>query len=291
MEYYRLPIAFSELVVTADRFHLKPLMSMLLFDGHFYLLALSKKRVRLFQGSQFGLSELDLPRMPDSLAEVLKYDMFEKQTQYHTGTPSRGGRRDAVYFGTGDADLDEDEYIQHFFHELNKNLHSVLTNESSPLILAGVEHLLSIYRKVNEYPFLLESNVTGSPTRASEKWLHERAWPIAEEHFRQTLEEAMEKYRGLRDSNNKLASDNLEAVFRASVEGRVDSLFVPVGVQIWGRWNRDNQEIEVHNEEKPGDQDLLDLAAMNVFSRSGSVYAVAADHMPGDSPIGAVFRY
>jgi hypothetical protein len=176
LDYFRLPVAFDELVVAADRFHLKPLLSLLAADGQFYVLALSKKQAQLFLGSRFALSELDPPRMPKSLADVLRYDVFEKQTQFHTGTPSRGkGRREAVFFGAGDAETDEKEQLRRFFRKLDKSLHPVLAGERSPLILAGVEYMLPIYRSVNEYSLLLDEQVTGSPSGKPASWLHERA--------------------------------------------------------------------------------------------------------------------
>lgn len=58
--HYRLPLGFEELVVTTNRFHLKPLLQLLNGDGTFYPLAFSKKQVRLFQGTKFNLSELGL---------------------------------------------------------------------------------------------------------------------------------------------------------------------------------------------------------------------------------------
>lgn len=42
--YYCLPLNFAELVVVNDRFHLKPLLSLLTGDGQFYILALSQAK-------------------------------------------------------------------------------------------------------------------------------------------------------------------------------------------------------------------------------------------------------
>ena len=58
--YYRLPVEFKELVVVTGRFHIKPLLSLLLDDGSFYILALSQKRVRLLRGTRHSVEELDI---------------------------------------------------------------------------------------------------------------------------------------------------------------------------------------------------------------------------------------
>jgi hypothetical protein len=44
---YRVPLPLDEVVVVAHRFHIKPLLPLLSGDGHFFVLALSQKEVRL----------------------------------------------------------------------------------------------------------------------------------------------------------------------------------------------------------------------------------------------------
>ncbi|MDO8785970.1 MAG: hypothetical protein Q7J12_07100, partial [Syntrophales bacterium] len=55
--FYCLPIDFEELVVLADRFHIKPLLPILRGDERFYLLALSQNEVRLLEGSRHSVRE------------------------------------------------------------------------------------------------------------------------------------------------------------------------------------------------------------------------------------------
>ncbi len=72
----------------------------------------------------------------------------------------------------------------------------------------------------------------------------------------------------------------------------MDSLFVAVGVQRWGAVEPESGEVVLHNERQAGDQDLLDLAAVQTLIHAGDVYAVSADEVPDSmSPIAAVFRY
>ncbi len=46
LRYYRLPLNFEDLVIVANRYHLKPLLPLLTGDGQFYVLALSQNEVR-----------------------------------------------------------------------------------------------------------------------------------------------------------------------------------------------------------------------------------------------------
>ena len=83
---YRLPGDFEELVVVADRFHIKPLLPLLSGDGRFYVLALSQNEIRMLQGTRYSVGQVELESVPESLAEALKWDDPEKQLN---GTPKR----------------------------------------------------------------------------------------------------------------------------------------------------------------------------------------------------------
>ena len=81
-----MPHSFDEHVEVGDRFYLKPLVPVLTNDSKFYLLALSQNEVKFYLGSHYSINEIELPKgVPPSLAEALKYDDPEKQTQFHSG--------------------------------------------------------------------------------------------------------------------------------------------------------------------------------------------------------------
>lgn len=96
-EAYRLPLAFAELVVVNQRFHLTPLFPLLSEDGQFYVLALSQNQVRMLQCTRYSVTDITPPDLPTSLAEALRYNDPERQRQFHTetapcGPPSSGER-------------------------------------------------------------------------------------------------------------------------------------------------------------------------------------------------------
>jgi len=47
----------------------------------------------------------------------------------------------------------------------------------------------------------------------------------------------------------------------------------------------------VHEEAEPGDEDLLDFAAMQTLLNGGIVYAVEPQKVPDEALLAAVFRY
>ena len=77
----------------------------------------------------------------------------------------------------------------------------------------------------------------------------------------------------------------------ASHYGRVDLLIVAVGLQQWGIFDKGANAVHLHQKAELGDEDLLDLAAIQALFNGGTVYAVEPEEVPDNSPLVAVFRY
>jgi hypothetical protein len=289
--YFRLPVSFEELAVVSERFHIKPLIPLLSESGRFYVLALSQNEIRLLQGSAHTVTEVQLEDVPTSLGEALKYDHPEKQLQYHTGTPSHGGKRPAVFHGqgVGTDDAKHKVEIKRYFDLVDKGIYEILSDQHDPLVLVGVEYLLPIYREANSYPHLLEEGVTGNPEHLSAKELHEKTWKVVEPVFTEGRRKAQEVYQGLAGTGR--TSDDIEEVVPAAYQGRVDTLFVTLDAHRWGRFDTKKADLELHDQQQPGDEDVLDLAAIHSLINKGKVYVVKADQMPDGEPLAAVFRY
>ena len=287
--HYCLPLDFEELVVVTDRFHFKPLLPLLTGDGNFYILALSQNDVRLLQGTRYSVSEVDLEDVPQSIAEALKYDDPEKQFQFHTGTPQVGGDRAGMFHGQGAGNDEQKDRLLRYFRKVSGGLEELLKNQRSPLVLAGVDYLLPIYKEANNYPHLMEDGITGNPEELKAEELHSSAWEIVQPYFEQAEQEVVSRYQELAGTGQ--TANNIQEVVSAAYYQRIESLFVPVGVQQWGLFNPSTSEIQLHQKHEPGDEDLMDFAAIHTVLNGGTVYAVEPEKVPGDAPLAAVFRY
>jgi hypothetical protein len=287
--HYRLPLSFDELVVVADRFHVKPLIPLITLGGRFYVLALSQNEVKLFQGDRHGLREMDLGGTPRSRAEALKYDDPQRQLQFHTRAPGAGGERAAMFHGQGVGKDDAKDGILRFFQQLDQGLHALMREESAPLLLAGVDYLFPIYRQANSYPRLVEQGIAGNPENLKVGELHERAWQIIEPHFLSSQKDAMAGYKRLAGSGR--VSRDIKEIIEAACSGKIETLFVAVGVQRWGVTDQDGPAVQLHDQPEPGDEDLLDLAAVRTYANKGTVYALKPEEMPDGASLAAIFRY
>lgn len=270
-KYYRLQQDFEELVVVTDRFHLKPLLPILGNDIEFYILAISQNGVRLFECSRFQSRKVKLEGIPESLDEALNLDDFEKRLQLHTGTE------------------DTKLKILQYFKQIDRGLREFLKEKKSPLIFAGVDYLLPIYREANTYLKLSEKGIPGNPEGLSGDKLRNMALPLIEPLLEQKKAKAEDRYR--QNAGTGLTSRDITEIVSAARSGRVKVLFVALGVQQWGTFNPEAIEVQVSDDPEQGREDLLDLAAMETFLNGGTVYAVEPGEMPDQSNVAAVFRY
>jgi hypothetical protein len=285
---FRVPMRFDEVVVVAPRFYLKPLVALLTADGLFYVLALSQNQVRLLAGTRDHIGEVEFGG-PGSLAEALRHDDPERQLQYHTGAPAAGDRRAAMFHGHGTGVDDAKVNLLRFFQQVDRAVTGLLRGAHAPLILAGVEYLLPIYREANTHPLLLQGVITGNPELLRAGDLHARAWPLVEPVFLAGRQQATERYRALKGTGK--TSNDIRDVVLAAWDGRVDVLFVALGTRVWGSFAPDTRAVELAEEEPGRTEDLLNLAAIHTLLNRGVVYALPPSEMADEAPGAATLRF
>jgi hypothetical protein len=285
--YFRLPAVFEELLVVADRFHIKPLLQLLANDGRFYILAISQNGIRLFQCSRQSIVEIELEKAPENLNEACQHDDRQKQIQFHTKTPAGKGQRAAIFHGQGAGTEDAKKNILKFFQQVDEEVRKILEEASGPLVLAGVEYLFPIYREACNYPHLLQEGIPGNPEGMSPEDLLKEAWKIVEPYFQSSREEAAFKYRQV--AGSAIASCDVKMIALAAYQARVELLHVAVGRHQWGIF--DGTDIQLHEECEPGDEDLLDFAAVHTLLNGGTVHAVKPEEVPDEGHLAAIFRY
>ncbi|MDH4139494.1 MAG: hypothetical protein OEV43_02875 [Coriobacteriia bacterium] len=277
-----------ERVFVGDRFLIRPLLPALHGNEHFYVLALSKNRVRLLSGTRSGVEEMSLVDAPTSLAEALRYDDYERQVQFHTRTPAAAagrGQRSAVFHGHGGLpDVNKDNLLR-YFRAVDKGIHDLLRDDTAPLLLAGVDYLLPLYREANSYAHLADEAMPGNPDELTPIELHAEAVRVLEPHFRHAFETHLAELDRL--AGTDLYSADLGRIVGAAHEGRVKVLFVPEHRTDWGIFDPASGAIELHDERLPGDRDLADLAAAETLLHGGIVHTLAAE----EAQSAAILRY
>jgi len=295
LRVYNLPLRLEEQAVVSDRFYVKPLLSLLERDDPFAVLALSQKQVRFFLADHFSIEPAPLPNAPSGFQEVMDNYVAQRQQQFYTKTPRSisGVRRPAFFFGRG-LGTNPNQIKIHLFEycrAVDQAVTAELKARKIPLILAAAEPLQNIYRAANTYDRLLpQSWAQGDPDSMTPLELHQGASEL--ERIQNDLprrQAAVKRWFELAGSGRSLRG--LPEILQAAFLGQVDTLFVSSQDHVWGRFRPDSSEVIVHPGRRPGDDDLLDVAATRVHLAMGTVFPAPRAEIPEGGLAAAILRY
>lgn len=287
MECFTLPGEYKEIIYLADHFYLLPVIPLFNDNGIFYLLSLSLRNVRFYEGSRHDITEIDIDDLvPGRLEDTVGYDYEERSLQHRSGQEGAGS---TMYHGQGAGKDDKKEEIKKFFRAVDKGLMDILKEEDAPLVLACVDHYYPVYREVTKYNHIFDEYISGNPDEEEPILLHEKAWMIVEKHFQKQREILTERYRNNSAGGNTSAEP--EKIIPASVDGRIEALFIQKDSDRFGYYDPGKREI-IEHENSDSRVSLYNLAAMKTLENGGQVYLSAPDKMPvAGTEINALFRY
>jgi hypothetical protein len=286
--YIRLPISPKSEILVNSSFYLTPLIPLTTAKDYFYLLVLSKKQAKLFRGDEFGMVHIPVPELPNGIDDVVHFEEKDDQKLFRTDTSGAG--QGANYHGIGSGKPDEKQNIAMYFDEVDETLwKAVLNKENAPLLLAGVDYLIPIYKSVAKYNCIWDDALTGSYEHEDPNTLYREALKKMEPFFLQRKDKALELYGN--QSATALTSSIPADVIPAAHYSRVWHLFVQKDEHIWGRFDELKNELTLHETKQDGDECLLDKAVLRTIQNGGEVHVLPKDRMPGQNKIAAVMRY
>jgi hypothetical protein len=288
LRHFRLPIPLKNRIVVGSRFHITPLLPLLHDDGRFFVLALSRNSVRLLHGTRDWVREIDVANLPSNLEEALPTHDTDEPLNLHTVPSGVVGSRGAIFHGHGVGIDDAKDDLLLYFRRIDKAIHPMLRGDHVPLIVAAVDYLLPIYRKANTYPHLWEEGLPGNPDRLSNRQLHDRGWSLIRPQFEATRNKALNQYRQFAGTGHTTA--DLDEIVRAANHGEVETLFLAPDRPRWGRFDPSTEQIEEHERQGAGDEDLVNLAAVHALAHHATVYALSPEEVPNQSAVAAVLR-
>jgi hypothetical protein len=290
--YIRVPLSYQPGIYLNKRFYTKPLIPVYNGDRDFFILSLDVHNIRMFRGYHYNLREINLENIPVNMDITLGLDNdWEKKMQYRTAI-SAGNTQQANFHGHGSKNdaTNRKKDIYKFFELLNDALtESILKNEKAPLILAGVDQSIPLYREANKYPYLYEDHlrIDADYTEATE--MFDRANTLLDPYYDRIVEKELARYNDQLGTGK--ASDSPASVIRAAYENRIAVLFVNPDEVIWGAFDISDYKTVVHEEQQQGDEDLVDLAATQTLLKGGTIYTLPKEKMPKRNSMAAIFRF
>jgi hypothetical protein len=143
-QYYLLHGQFKEAQTVDNRFHVRPLLRTLTHETRFHS-GTQPAPCRLLDCTQHRAQPAPTRAFPTNLHAWL--NIASRIMSWRIGR-ARGrpvGAMKGVVSSTSTDREREDEYLRHFFREVDKGVTAHLHRETGPLLLAGVEHEIAIY--------------------------------------------------------------------------------------------------------------------------------------------------
>jgi hypothetical protein len=287
-KYVKMPDTPLEEMMINSTFMLKPLVNAMTVKEYFYLLVLSKKQAKFFKVDAFGINVVDVPELPNGVVDVVHFEEKDDQKLFRSESGQAG--KGAAFHGHGAGKPDEKEHLAIYLEEVDETLwEEILGRENAPLLLAGVEYLLPIYRSVSHYKNIWPEVMKGSHEHDDINSLYKQARDIMEPYFQERTKKALELYGN--QSATALTSSIPADVIPAAHYSRIWHLFVRKNEHIWGTFNEMENILNVHETKQEGDECLIDKAVIKTILNGGDVHFVSKEHMPAESVIAAVMRY
>lgn len=291
-KYIKMPVPpVEQLIVIEPTFYVTPLIPIMACKEYFYLLVISKQCAKLFKADAWGMKIVDV-ELPQSIEEVKRVSGLDATTFRSGSSGSRGPRmsQEGVYHGTGGGNPDGKDNMLVYFEAVDDILwDKVLNKENAPLLLAGVEYEIPIYRQACDYHNVWPEALTGNRERQETGALYKEAKELLKPYFEQKQQKALTLY-----ANNIATSKTSSmpgSIIPAAYYSQISHLFVAKGEHIWGTFDEMTNELALHNSPDEDGEDLIDNAIVKTLANGGEVYLLDKEKMPNDAQLAALLRF
>ncbi|MBI1351352.1 MAG: hypothetical protein GC156_09555 [Actinomycetales bacterium] len=266
---FRLPETLEPAVFAGDRARLAPLVAAASSPRAFLVLDLSADGARLLESIGDGTgTRVSVPNKPKSAAD-------------HAG---KSNINDRSLSGRLVGDEGRNVHLRSYVRAVHSAVRPLLHGEREPLILVATEPLASMYRNVSAYPYLLDAGVSLSADHEYDASVARMAAPLAADAIEADTAALVDLLATWQEVGR--AALDPATVARAAVQGAVGTLLVDTTVDHSGSVHSDGTLASAGG---PGGlvEDLVRLA----LAKGGSVRHVAAERLPGGTPVAAILRW
>ena len=279
----RIPV--DRTVIIADSFHVKPLIRALQQSQAYRVLAITPRRVRLFEGDEHSLREMKLPaNVPHSVDDRIAVQASGTDTTPHTSTGGTPSTTDQPFYAPGNVPVDR------FFRMVDHAVWESLSQRDHlpTIVCADVKHLTE-FLNVTKNDYVMKEGIALNPDAITPDRLRAEAWKLIHPQFQQQIQTLKDAYHAAKA--RQLGSDEIPQVAEAAAVGRVGTLLVDSDARVPGILNRASGLIEQAPMSNPRADDLLDDLAEMVLKMDGQVLVLPHTEMPTDHGLAATYRY
>jgi hypothetical protein len=203
---YDLPFPVEERVIVDTTFATRDLVFALNRSRQYYILLLSDKICRLFEGSRNNFIEVKQNGFP------IKNKVLE---EYNNGMEHINEKL-----------MPNLEIRKNFFRETDANLRKIDSVALKPFVLIGVDRNISLYKEVSKYNGKILAEVNGNYERMTIPEISKKVWPEAKKYFAQERANVLKE---LEEAEGRQGmAFGAEQCWKMAKEGRGKTLLVEI---------------------------------------------------------------
>lgn len=291
-KYIKMPVVpVEEIIVIEPTFYVTPLIPLMTNKEYFYLLIISKHCAKLFHADSYSMRIVPL-ELPQSIDEVKRLSEPDARTfrSGDSGKRASSASQPGSVHGAGGGNPGDKDNILTYFEAVDDILwEKVFNKENAPLLLAGVEYEIPIYRNAADYHNVWPQALTGNRERQETTSLYNEAMELMKPYFEQRVNKALETY--MNNSAKGITSSIAADVIPATYYSQVSHLFVTKGEHIWGTFDEMANELVFHDTPDEDGEDLIDNAVVKTLANGGEVFLLEKEKMPADCQVAAIMRF
>jgi len=292
-KYIKMPVAPAEqLIVIEPTFYVTPLVQLMTRKEYFYILVIAKQCAKLFRADAWNIEPVKDIKLPQSIEEVKRISGLDATTfrSGSSGSRASAASQEGVYHGTGGGNPDGKDNMLVYFEAVDDALwDQVLNKENAPLLLAGVEYEIPIYRQACDYHNVWPDALKGNRERQELHELYKEAMECMKPYFEQGKKKALDMY--MNNSANAKTTSIVEDIVPAAYYSQISHLFVSQGEHLWGTFDEMGNQLQLHESPDQDGEHLIDNVVVKTLANGGEVFLLNKEEMPADAPMAAILRY
>ncbi|MGQ9683860.1 MAG: AOC03_06830 family ribosome hibernation factor [Anaerolineae bacterium] len=269
---FYLPFAVRERVVIDETFATRDLVFALNRSPRYWVLALSEKPTRLYEG------------LRDSLVEVTTggFPMTHEGPGGELKLPGGVAVHKSAY---------RDERHRQFFRQVDEAFGRLAASDPLPLAVVGVDRFLAFYDQVTKHKNLIATTVTGSHDKTPAHELAALVWPLVQANLalrRNTVLQELEAAVSARQY-----ASGIGEVWRLAQEGRAAALVVEENYRCPARIDPTGQHLMPADDPEAPNliDDAVDEIIETVLAKGGRVVFVDDGALAIHQRIALMLRY
>lgn len=276
---FNLANAVTPTVEVSDRFYIKPLFRALTFPQSAWVLALAQNSVRLLAVSpDTPVEQVEVVGLPTDVASAAGVDSIRGRSPRGRIQGSEGQKT----------------RMDHYARLIDDALAPELGGSGIPLILAGAEPLVGIFRQESRYPLVLDAAIDGNPEARTNEDIGAAARPLLDALYARQLAELVEGF-GTRLANGTAVTD-LGDVARAATAHAVELLIVDIDRTIPGTVDELTGAVDLPSETNAedggaGTYGVADEIVRRALLADARIVAVRGEDVPGGGVVAATVRF